>query len=304
MKKITLLFLALGLSTCLFAQNVIIDRPANGVNSIIATQGNDGTGVFIGDFFELASDTEIGGLQIFGTNSNAGLISPFLTGMNIFIYADAGGVPAGDPTLAGTGVLELSDIPLANINVNEDGAGGSDFTINSITEANGGSPVVLTAGSYWMVAYPSVSSAPTDGAGGRWNWSLSDATSASLPVLIDPFDLFGAGATNWAVIENLIGAAASGMAWTLFDDEVLSVNDSTIEGLSIFPNPTNGIANINLPANKALENVSVYDITGRQVININANVSSIDLNNFSTGVYIAQLTTTDGSNQAVRIVKQ
>lgn len=302
MKKITFLLLALVLSTTVFSQTEVVNRPPNGVNSIIATQGNDGTGVFIGDQFTLTADTTIGAVQIFGTNSNGGLISDLLTGMNVFIYADAGGVPAGDPTLPGTGVLELSDIPLGNVNVNEDGAGGSDFTINSITEANGGTPVVLTAGSYWMVAYPSVASAPADT--GRWNWSLSDSTADSLPVLIDPFDLFGAGATNWAVIENLIGAQASSMAWILFDDEALSTSDSVIEGLSVSPNPTNGVVNINLPSNRILDNVSVYDIAGREVLNINTDVNSIDLGNMSNGVYIARLTTTDGVSQAVRLVKQ
>jgi len=304
MKKITFIVTALLMSTFLFAQNVVLERPADGGNSLIAVQGNDGTGVFVGDSFTLAADTNIGAVQIFGTNSNAGFISPFLTGLNVFIYADAGGVPAGDPTLPGTGVLELADIDLANVNVNEDGVGASDFTVNNIAEANGGTPVVLAAGTYWMVAYPSVDSPPADATAGRWNWTLSTAVAPSLAQLIDPFDLFGAGATNWTSIEALIGAPAASLAWTLFDDTALAVNDNGIEDLSLSPNPTNGVVNITLPGNRTLSNVSVYDVTGREVISINDDINSLDLGNFSTGIYIARLTTTDGATQAVRIVKQ
>lgn len=302
MKKITLLLVALTTGAAVFSQTEIVNRPDNNVNSIIAVQGNDGTGVFIGDQFTLTADTPIGALQIIGNSSNIADISPLLTGMNMFIYEDAGGVPAGDPTLPGTGVVELADIPLDNINVDVDGAGGANFTINSITEANGGTPVTLTAGSYWMVAFPSVASGPVDA--GRWNWALSDATADSLPVLIDPADLFGAGATSWSVVETLIGQAAASFAWVLFDDEALSVSDSVIEGLSISPNPTNGIVNINLPSNLAIDAVNVYDIAGREVMNFNTDVRAIDLTNLSTGVYIAQLTTIEGSTQTVRIVKQ
>lgn len=302
MTKITIFLLALVTSVATFSQSEIINRPVNNVNSIITTQGNDGTGVYIGDHFTLTADTSIGALQIFGTNSNLELISPLLTGMNVFIYEDAGGVPAGDPTLPGTGVLELADIPLDNVNVNEDGQGRSDFTINSITAANGGTPVTLTAGSYWMVAYPSVSTSPIDT--GRWNWYLSDFTADNLPVLIDPADLFGAGATSWAIIETLTGAAAASMAWILFDDEVLSVDDSVIEGLTVSPNPTDGIVNINLPSNQTIDAIYVYDIIGREVMYFNTAVVSMDLSNLSTGVYIAQFTTTEGATQTVRVVKQ
>lgn len=300
MKKITILFAALIMGSALMAQTAVIERPDNGVNSIIATQGTD-AGVYIGDQFELTGDTTIGAFQIFGTNSSGADLGTLLTGLNVFIYEDVGGLPAGDPTLPNTGIVELADIDLANVIVSENGAGITNFTTN-MTDANGGTEITLGAGTYWLVSFPSVSTGA--GGAGRWNWALSDATPAIEPVLIDPADLFGAGLTAWTNIAGVIGAPASGMAWTLFDDAVLSVSDSTIDGLSLFPNPTNGIVNINLPASQVLENVSVFDLTGRQVMDINTDVNAVDFTSFSTGVYIARLTTTDGSIQAVRIVKQ
>lgn len=301
MRKTTLLLLALGLSTLLTSQNVVIERlPAASGTGLIATDGADGTGVYLSDQFELTAETNIGAVQIFGFASGGFDLTDVLTGMSVFIYEDVNGLPAGDPTLAGTGVLELDNIDLANVTVE---GGGTSFLMN-IAAANGGTEVSLGPGTYWLTAHPNTAGAPLDEPG-RWNWFLSDDTSPVVePVLIDPANLFGGGFTSWNNIAGLIAAPAASLNWILFDDAVLSVSDSTIEGLSLFPNPTNGIVNINLPANQILENVSVFDLTGRQVMDINTDVNAVDFTSFSTGVYIARLTTTDGSIQAVRIVKQ
>ncbi len=301
MKKITFLIAALLIgATSMVAQNVVIDRPDNLTNSIIATQGNDGTGVYCADQFELTGDTAIGAIQIFGTNSGGTDLGAVLLGLNIFIYADESGLPAGDPTLPGTGIVELADIDLANVIVNEDGAGNSNFTVN-VTSANGGTEITLPAGTYWLAAFPSVDNAPA-GTPGRWNWGLSDALPAVEPVLIDPFDLFGAGILTWSNIAGLIGDTATGMAWTLFDGEILSVGDNTIEGLRVGPNPTSDILNITTNGSVRVSEVSLYDITGKLIMTQEEG-GILDISRMNTGVYFAEISADNGSTQTVKVIK-
>ena len=191
----------------------VIDRPTDGVNSIISVNGTDGNQVFIGDTFTLTADTDLGELDIFGTNSNA-VLAPNLSGFSVYIYADAASLPSGDPTMAATGVVEMPLVDMTNITVLADdapGAGSSDYTLDLVT-ANGGTVITLPAGDYWLV----VSAVTNDSLGlGRWNWSTSAVVATVEPVLIDPADLFGVGATSWTNVSGLIGATMSSAAWQL-----------------------------------------------------------------------------------------
>lgn len=71
---------------------------------------------------------------------------------------------------------------------------------------------------------------------------------------------------------------------------------TTIEGIenaeiSIFPNPTTGIVNIEA---EGLNKVVVYDITGRMMMSV-ANESTIDISNLEAGVYFFSVETENGS---------
>ena len=71
---------------------------------------------------------------------------------------------------------------------------------------------------------------------------------------------------------------------------------TTIEGIenaeiSIFPNPTTGIVNIEA---EGLNKVVVYDLTGRMMMSV-ANESTIDISNLEAGVYFFSVETANGS---------
>jgi len=70
---------------------------------------------------------------------------------------------------------------------------------------------------------------------------------------------------------------------------------TTIEGIenaeiSIFPNPTTGIVNIEA---EGLNKVVVYDVTGRMMISV-VNESTIDISNIEAGVYFFSVETKNG----------
>lgn len=76
-----------------------------------------------------------------------------------------------------------------------------------------------------------------------------------------------------------------------------------VEGslLKIYPNPTTDIVNIS--ADKAISNVTVYNLNGQQVKNIN-NSNSVDMRNLSNGNYVLRIELEDGSVATSTIVKK
>ncbi|MBO7570706.1 MAG: T9SS type A sorting domain-containing protein [Bacteroidales bacterium] len=68
-------------------------------------------------------------------------------------------------------------------------------------------------------------------------------------------------------------------------DEISSIS------VNIFPNPTTGIVNIEA---EGLNNVVVYDVTGRMMMSV-ANESTIDISNLEAGVYFFSVETANGS---------
>jgi len=75
----------------------------------------------------------------------------------------------------------------------------------------------------------------------------------------------------------------------------LSINEFSLEkNISIYPNPTNDIININLSKDIIINSVELYDITGKQIIVETNNLKSIDLSKLKIGVYIIRIQTEFG----------
>lgn len=78
---------------------------------------------------------------------------------------------------------------------------------------------------------------------------------------------------------------------------LLSEKEFNVTDITIYPNPANGIFNIEL---KSLSNISfdVYDITGKTILNridIKTNKSVLNLSNYSEGIYFIKLISEDGT---------
>jgi hypothetical protein len=75
---------------------------------------------------------------------------------------------------------------------------------------------------------------------------------------------------------------------------VLGVANNSLNSVSVFPNPSNGIFNFNLPSNLEVTNATVTDVLGKQFKVDLSNSNSIDLTSFSGGVYVLKLETSEG----------
>ncbi|MDB3977349.1 T9SS type A sorting domain-containing protein [Flavobacteriaceae bacterium] len=202
----------------------IIVRPSNGGTALISTHGNEDLGVYCADFFTLNEPIVLDNFTFDGYTSSNGPIASLLLGAELYIYQDAGANPDGNPT-AGNAFVNLTNIQQnAGLELLTDEGGSTIFQIN-VTAANGGNPIILPAGSYWVAFAPFVQG--TSAGAGRWNWNGSSITPANQPVLIDPGDIFGAAATNWTNISSLIGQDFTSLAWTLTEGEPTTPCQST-----------------------------------------------------------------------------
>lgn len=93
---------------------------------------------------------------------------------------------------------------------------------------------------------------------------------------------------------------------TVFTEVVdnLGVGDNSFgKTVIIYPNPVNGILYI-LPKNGiVLEEVAIYNVQGRLLLTAKENLESLDLSNFSSGVYLMKLNTNQGEMHQ-RLIKR
>ena len=192
-----------------------------GALTVIWEQPQQGTGGIISDFFlgtpagdvgvYSANDFEINAAQ----NVQEIFIPGFWNGGNIdtavaldwAIYADDSGVPAGIPNDGGTAppVWSYTAAP---------GDPGVTIADNNVTlnlDVAGEPAINLPDGTYWLVFYPTINFGADFN--DRWNWSQGEP-ALDTSHLVDPDDLFGAGATQWTP-QTAIGVAWPDTAFTL-----------------------------------------------------------------------------------------
>jgi len=129
-----------------------------------------------------------GGWNGFTTLANA-------TALNFLIYADDGGVPAGDPSGAGAPPIWALSLPPTDPQVAiTNGSGGlpSDVTLSLSL------PAILPPGNYWLVYYPTLSFAT----GGQYGRQPADTTNGATGQFINPGGGFGYGTAwqDWTVL--------------------------------------------------------------------------------------------------------
>ena len=89
------------------------------------------------------------------------------------------------------------------------------------------------------------------------------------------------------------------------DDETLSLEDSILESFEIFQNNPDGQLEINNPKGVVLNNVSLFDISGKQIFakqNLGAqSMFTFSTRNLSEGIYVVRLITDEGLMKARKL---
>lgn len=298
------------------AQAVIFDQPpgAGAGTGIVSDVFNGIPGaVYSTDDFTIDIDEEnivlVETITVFGFQSAGNLLTA-IEGFDLFIYADNGGVPAGDPSGGGdAALLAIENLAPddASLTITETipsdpaVANSYDFTVD-IAEATG-EDFSLEGGVYWIIAAPRIGANATNSPE-RWNWfDAGVANAGSEAHLIDPDDLFGAGATAWTPFSSL-GLAFGSVAFTIEGTETLSTDNIDITGFSLFPNPTNGIFSIGSTEGQLPTRAIVYDLLGKQVQSFTADFQELDITALSSGLYIVEVYGANNTKTTRKVLKQ
>lgn len=82
------------------------------------------------------------------------------------------------------------------------------------------------------------------------------------------------------------------------------VNESSLEVLNSYPNPATDVLNITL--NEVVSTVSILSLDGKVISteNVNANTTTLNVANLSTGIYFYEVVTTGGDKLIKKFVKK
>lgn len=86
------------------------------------------------------------------------------------------------------------------------------------------------------------------------------------------------------------------LGYAIFKDYPLSINDANFENtFAVFPNPVSDQLFIS-SENIQIEKISIYSISGREILLLETNEKSIDVSNLSEGIYFLEVTSLEGKN--------
>lgn len=83
-------------------------------------------------------------------------------------------------------------------------------------------------------------------------------------------------------------------------DTSTGINDIAFENLNIYPNPTNGIVNLEIKEN--LSSIKLFDLTGKVIKEFNATSRQLNISEFTSGIYFLEIANTE-STSVVKIIK-
>ena len=103
---------------------------------------------------------------------------------------------------------------------------------------------------------------------------------------------------------DITGEANNEISWSFTTKQAVSIPSTNYEAISIYPNPTNGIINLEFADNN-VQQIKISDLTGKTIIekvNIQQN-ETIDLSSYESGIYIIKIQT-DNKIFTTKIMKK
>lgn len=147
-------------------------------------------------------------------------------------------------------------------------------------------PVDLTEGTYWLQPLITASD------GGAVFWEVTSTGSLGSP--IHTSELNGPWTMN---------AGANAVFFVAGECEELGISDLMSFDFAYYPNPVKDV--LNITTKKNVENVSVFNLAGQEVIgNAKATNGQINVSSLSTGTYVFKVTLENGQVETFKIIKK
>ena len=130
-----------------------------------------------------------------------------------------------------------------------------------------------------------------------WHISINGNTVNDDPqvfaadAILGGIDFYSIDANNELYIDDVIFAEGS-----------LGADDFNAAVFSVYPNPV--VNTLNIQTADAVQNVTVYDVLGKVVMNVNPGVvsPSLDMSSLNAGVYLVNVTI-NGTSKSVKVIK-
>jgi hypothetical protein len=105
-------------------------------------------------------------------------------------------------------------------------------------------------------------------------------------------------------VTNTVTGCSNSASVTIVVSSCTGVNERSISGLSVYPNPTNGSFYIEL-GNNSLNTFELTDMTGRVIVPVQTffNTAEVNMSGLSDGVYFVKISNKDGS-EVIKVIKQ
>ncbi len=231
------------------------------------------TDKYLGLKFDISGATHYGWLRL---DTEAGATS--------FIVKDyAYNTVADEGLAAGEGVTTIVPPTLADISVGNITIEGAEILLTPDADGTVYCVVVETTATA-PIAAEIVAGTGTGGATAIFdgNTSVNQAAPATLTAtgLAEDTEY-----TAYLVLDDGVSKTLSTIYDVNFTTLISAINDIN-SGISIFPNPTDGIIKIQTNSNNV---ISVLDVTGKEVMQTTEDV--IDLSQFGSGMYILKINT-------------
>lgn len=85
---------------------------------------------------------------------------------------------------------------------------------------------------------------------------------------------------------------------------VLGLDNENLErnSFSVYPNPSSSILNVHNQENLQIDKLTIYDVSGKKILEQSQNLNSINVQNFESGIYFLQITSNNKSTQ-IKFIK-
>lgn len=250
---------------------------------------------------KLSADGEILNQATFGSNKKDTPTDMILLSNGDLLLAGETFSDEGVPRYHGSGDAFLLHLSSELEEISFNAYGGSSFdSPYEIMESSSGS-IVLAGLTQSIngdigIAYPSIDGWLLEmqlGGDIEWSRAFGGSQFESLHAVTEDSqgNIVATGYTD-SVDGDVIRAHGNHLCWTIKIDELLSINEYSIQTIQAFPNPASEQIKINFPESISKRNIRIVNAEGKvQTVLLQSDI--LNISNLASGIYFAQLTTAD-----------
>jgi hypothetical protein len=176
------------------------------------------------------------------------------------------------------------------------GCAGSNTAVSTVTVNASPSVVASTSNSMICSGESVVLTASTSATSYTWNTGATTMSVSVSPTVTSTYTVN---------VSNAAGCSASSMVMVTVN-ACVGINEAVASLISVYPNPTNGVVNINLTAELAKNaSLEVYDALGKLVVKqvLTNELNTINMSNFDNGIYTFKVLNNTNTVKIGKLIK-